>query len=230
MKSNQKGFSAVELLLILVFIGVIGSVGWYVWQSKNNSTSQITSNTNTDEKPKDPYEGWRTYESKLSGITFRYPSDWEFTPPVDVFKNDNGGESLFASLYSTEPKREPGGTGEPNPTTNTYMCVIFSEYGGPWQHSDWNLGNPTNTEEFKVNNSTSLTLATYKNEKPMLGNLILLDNGAEKIKTRNGYSVIVEASFNCVQGDYEAVEKMTQDFSEREETEIAKLIIKSIRY
>src|SRR3989344_1891275 len=41
---NQKGFSVVEGVLILVIIGLLGGVGWYVWDS-NKKTKQVLDNT-----------------------------------------------------------------------------------------------------------------------------------------------------------------------------------------
>lgn len=35
MKTSQKGFATLEGLLILIIVGLIGFVGWYVYQSKN---------------------------------------------------------------------------------------------------------------------------------------------------------------------------------------------------
>lgn len=43
MKLNTKGFSAVEGLLILIIVGIIGFAGWKVWDAsriRNNSESQ----------------------------------------------------------------------------------------------------------------------------------------------------------------------------------------------
>jgi hypothetical protein len=39
MNKNQRGFSVVEGLLILVIVGTIGFIGWYVWKSKNKTDS-----------------------------------------------------------------------------------------------------------------------------------------------------------------------------------------------
>jgi predicted negative regulator of RcsB-dependent stress response len=58
MKKNQKGFSAVEAVLILVIVGLIGFVGWYVWHSKNNidnsykKTSELNSSVSTAQSSK----------------------------------------------------------------------------------------------------------------------------------------------------------------------------------
>jgi uncharacterized protein (UPF0333 family) len=47
MKINQKGFSAVEGLLILVVIGIIGGAGWYVFKSRSQATKSLDSANNT---------------------------------------------------------------------------------------------------------------------------------------------------------------------------------------
>lgn len=50
MKKNEKGFSAVEVLLVLVVIGLLGGAGWYVWQSKNKNDQSTTSTSQADSK------------------------------------------------------------------------------------------------------------------------------------------------------------------------------------
>ena len=42
MKKNQKGFSVVGGLIVLVVVCVIGGTGWYIWQSRDKSTQQAT--------------------------------------------------------------------------------------------------------------------------------------------------------------------------------------------
>lgn len=46
IKSNQKGFSVVEGLLIVVLIGLIGFVGWYVWKSQTKKSVDTTGSSN----------------------------------------------------------------------------------------------------------------------------------------------------------------------------------------
>jgi cytoskeletal protein RodZ len=41
MKKNQKGFSAVEGLLILIIVGLIGFVGWYVWHANEKTNENL---------------------------------------------------------------------------------------------------------------------------------------------------------------------------------------------
>jgi hypothetical protein len=43
MKKNQKGFSHVEILLLIVIVGIIGFVSWYVWHSVGQADKNLNS-------------------------------------------------------------------------------------------------------------------------------------------------------------------------------------------
>jgi len=50
MKLNQKGFSGVEALLIVVIVAIIGGVGYYVYQSQQETKkSQDNANKSSQE-------------------------------------------------------------------------------------------------------------------------------------------------------------------------------------
>lgn len=49
LKSNQKGFGAVEVLLVLILIGILGGVGFYVYNS-NKKSNQKADTTSTASK------------------------------------------------------------------------------------------------------------------------------------------------------------------------------------
>ncbi len=51
MKNNQRGFGAIEGILIVVIIGVIGGVGWFVYQSKNKTTQSLDKSTQAQNEP-----------------------------------------------------------------------------------------------------------------------------------------------------------------------------------
>ena len=92
MKTNQKGFSAIEGLLILVIVGLIGGVGWYVWQSKKNADKSLTTSqtqnaaspSKTTTQPTQElakpvftvHDGYTVYENKEIGFKFAYPKSW----------------------------------------------------------------------------------------------------------------------------------------------------------
>lgn len=51
MNKNQKGFSLVEVLLVVVVVGLIGGIGWYVYQQRKTDEpkQQAAAITNFDE-------------------------------------------------------------------------------------------------------------------------------------------------------------------------------------
>lgn len=53
-KNSERGFAAIEAVLIIIILAIIGFTGWYVWHSKQNAdkvlstpTSNTTPNTET---------------------------------------------------------------------------------------------------------------------------------------------------------------------------------------
>lgn len=51
MKVNQKGFSAVEVVLVVVIVGLIGVVGFMVYKNHNKTTPAKTETTAATTKP-----------------------------------------------------------------------------------------------------------------------------------------------------------------------------------
>jgi hypothetical protein len=83
MKSNEKGFSVVGYLLVVIIIIVLGFIGYYVWgqgkQDKlmgNNSDASessptVTSTANTSEPVIN-----RSYRVEFDKFSFQYPAGW----------------------------------------------------------------------------------------------------------------------------------------------------------
>jgi hypothetical protein len=88
MNKNQRGFTAVEALIILLVVVVLGGVGYFVWhrdKDKKNTASTTTSTTtnqnNATVSPSpsptpepDPYTGWKTYTDSAHHYSFKYPA------------------------------------------------------------------------------------------------------------------------------------------------------------
>ena len=85
LKNNQKGFTAIEILLAIIILVLMGIVGYMVYHNDHKtktafvstagpktSTRSTESSTTTTTNP---YAGWKTY-SGLSPVTFKYPSNW----------------------------------------------------------------------------------------------------------------------------------------------------------
>jgi len=84
MKRNNKGFTLVESLLIIIALALVGGVGFYVYNSnvadnkneqfKTQANIESRSDTAPNKPATDPYEGWKTYNDK--GVSFKYPADY----------------------------------------------------------------------------------------------------------------------------------------------------------
>ncbi|HEX5448017.1 MAG TPA: hypothetical protein VFW90_02335 [Candidatus Saccharimonadales bacterium] len=92
MNKTQKGFAALEGLLILIIIAIIGGTGWYVWHSKNQTdntldraASQETTASNkkestnaTESAPGQKYlviTQWGVKAKNPQGLTLEYKID-----------------------------------------------------------------------------------------------------------------------------------------------------------
>ena len=86
LTKNEKGFSAIELIMIVVIVVLIGGLGYIVYKNKHQPTKVVTvtktvvaptkSNTATT---KDPYSGWNTTTLKYEQISYKYPTNWTIT-------------------------------------------------------------------------------------------------------------------------------------------------------
>lgn len=93
IKNNQTGFSALEIILIILLIGVLAGVGWYVWHSRTTNTAstavqpalQTTKAATITPKPVDPYAGWQTVSTGDKDMSIKIPVSWIVTTckPLD---------------------------------------------------------------------------------------------------------------------------------------------------
>lgn len=92
IKNNNDGFSAVEVVLVLVIVGLIGVVGWIVYKSHHKATtSSVTTTSSTKPAatqkattaPVDPYAGWQNYSD--SHMSFKYPTSWQTGAGADKY-------------------------------------------------------------------------------------------------------------------------------------------------
>jgi hypothetical protein len=99
MKLNQKGFGAIESLLVLIAITLIVGVGFYVFNANKDKKDQDKTNISTsspsdssEQKSVDPLAAWITFSDKdpangayagaASGgdsepLSFKYPPAWK---------------------------------------------------------------------------------------------------------------------------------------------------------
>ncbi|MDB5163618.1 MAG: hypothetical protein JWS12_235 [Candidatus Saccharibacteria bacterium] len=89
-KLNSKGFSAVEALLILIIVGVIGFVGWYVYKSQKDTNKTLN---NTSQGASTPQKVTKTpTSSSPQSMTTTQKSltvkEWGVQVPLDANTTD----------------------------------------------------------------------------------------------------------------------------------------------
>lgn len=86
MRKNEKGFSPVVVLLLLVILGLIVGAGWYVWRSKNKSNIPVATAPQADnstsngvsqqgDTPVDETAGWKEEKNTEFGYSYRFPNE-----------------------------------------------------------------------------------------------------------------------------------------------------------
>ena len=114
LRNNQSGFGAVEGILVLVIVVLIGVVGFMVYKNHNKTKPTPVASTTTT-KPTastqaktptapDPYTGWQTYTG--TDVNFKYPADWTATAA-----NFGEDRAVFGTAVSINPNTVPTNTG-----------------------------------------------------------------------------------------------------------------------
>lgn len=108
LRNNEKGFGAVEGLLIVAVVVLLGVVGYMVYKNHNKTTTPTTASTTTSTKTTttpakttatpttvDPYAGWKT-ASTVGNVSVKYPSSW-------TVKDNSSSNNNRAALTITSP-------------------------------------------------------------------------------------------------------------------------------
>jgi hypothetical protein len=79
MKTNYRGFGAIEVAILLAVVGLLGFGGWYVWQSKDKYNSQQATNAQASTKQntkENIVDILATYTNSKYDISLKYPKGW----------------------------------------------------------------------------------------------------------------------------------------------------------
>jgi hypothetical protein len=106
MKINQKGFGAVEGLLILILISILGFTGYYVYHTRNNATLTYNNAVNTSATNPDALSS--KFVFKDLGVQFDPKSDLKGL----VYRVDSGyyylSDDAFVSVLKSCPDYHTG--------------------------------------------------------------------------------------------------------------------------
>jgi Tfp pilus assembly protein PilE len=129
LKYNQKGFTAVEGLLIVLILVVIGAVGYMVYHNHHKTTTAAATTTSstkpatstktttsTTTQPASTYAGWKTYTSAEEGASFKYPANWTATVPDYSHGTQPPQGSDYVNINSPD---------------NNFQVHWVSDYGDP---------------------------------------------------------------------------------------------------
>lgn len=110
---DQRGFGAVQALILVAIAGLVGGTVWYVWhiQSTNKTTSTTTQPTilpsqNTEKPTKpptapDPTDDWTAFSSAKGKFSLKYPKKW-----VQPVNRDACSPGLFDRAVYLGPDAE----------------------------------------------------------------------------------------------------------------------------
>jgi Tfp pilus assembly protein PilE len=113
MKRPQNGFSAIEALLVVIIVGMLGGVGWYVWHSQQQVDKTYSQTANTTVVPKStaaktfPAASQPNYlkikewgvKVKVSGDSLPY---YVFVGKGQKDRNENTSDVDAVYIYSTK--------------------------------------------------------------------------------------------------------------------------------
>jgi|GEM_PF-5807843 len=99
MRTKQTGFAALESLLILIIISIIGGTGYFVWHSKNQASSALNNASNINQSTSFSNKSTST---KISNTSQGYliVKEWgirlKITPPIsDIYYTIHGEDAVL---------------------------------------------------------------------------------------------------------------------------------------
>ena len=157
MRKNQKGFHALEALLILVLVGIIAGTGWYVWQSnkKTNKTLSEASSVKYSQPTKKQTTSSKSTISTQTNTQLFVIKEWGVKAPhsgnltLTIQSIDN--QSVVVS--SKELLAHPDATGCIGPKSTNFVIQRYGPNEYTTDDRTGGSGDKTASQEYAAGTS-----------------------------------------------------------------------------
>ncbi len=96
MKANQKGFSVVEVLIVIAIVGLIGIVGWLVYDRQNGKEKDSNTVSTSSQKR----FGYKNFEDQEHNLSFEYPEEYKLESSKIWGDKPQGGLEIW--IYKSD--------------------------------------------------------------------------------------------------------------------------------
>jgi Tfp pilus assembly major pilin PilA len=101
---EQKGFTVVESILVIVAVAALAVTGWVLYQAENEAaevgTTTPEQSRQSEEQSSEVPDDWQEYSNTSLGFSFAYPGQWRLNTETD------GGSEAEITLETPDLKYE----------------------------------------------------------------------------------------------------------------------------
>ena len=127
---NETGFGAVEGILVLVIMVLIGVVGFMVYNNHHKKTTASSVATSTLTKPTttptNPTAGWTAHTSNDGKFSLKYPSSWVLPTDSSDCPNNQFRVGPTSSTASSCNPNETSSNAEVTVLDTEHICAALS--------------------------------------------------------------------------------------------------------
>jgi hypothetical protein len=218
---NQAGFAAIEALLIVVILAIIGGTGYFVWharQSTNDSLDKAAQSTQVVETKKstnptkssssDETSQWYLYEAPSKAYTVRLADGWK----LHRYLQDNSIYTFDSADLSPKPGTKATITQTDGGRDGSAVGFFLSYYadGSPVSQQGTQQSNITTNDGLQV----SVYKQTQTTQEEGIGGLPVGATGyTYLLAPKQGPTVLISYGYN--KGDidiHNTVEKVVKTF------------------
>ena len=199
MRQKQNGFSPLEAVLILVILGIVGFVGWYVFHAKNSvqntydNATQASNGSATKTPVKKTQPGAATakttpsLDKSVEGLkaanlyqkcetnVINSSDDWQESPASVAYRDFDGDNTQDVLVYAKLPGTKGYSRG----------CVYTMSSGALKQL--WRLGDSgfLDQSDFSINDKNQIVYSGKQTTSGGLTDTFVLYQWSDKTKTFN---------------------------------------------